>query len=217
MKSRRLFTGLLAMAVMLTLGCGTVIYNYKSKLEKLRPNTRVGVLMVDFDASAGGGLSFLGGGGGGDNISYAASRNYVFNSLIDNNLIPVSLNMTGVWTSHYLWFKNTFEAKLKALAESENSSNVAISIPVDDMNFPKPPMFLEELRRHLEKKRIDYVILMDCGVSTSQDYIKSVVIRVRDDVVVASKYYEKNKFESSDLEDLYRMIDQTIREFMGGR
>lgn len=213
MRTARIISVLLAATMLFVLGCST--YQYKNRIERIPPKTRVGVLLLDFDASPGGAFSFLG-GGGGDHIAYAASQNYVFNALISNGLVPVSLNMTDLWTSQYIWFKNTFSAKLKALAESENKSEVGIDVPVDSMNFPIPPMFLDNLRGHLKAKRIDYLILIEGSTSFTKEFLKAVVIRLRDDVVVASKYYEKHKFESSDLDDLYNLIEQTIREFTVG-
>ena len=215
MRFARLFTGILAVTMLLSLGCSS--YQYKNRIERIPPKTRVGVLLMDFNTSGPGALSFVG-GGGGDHIDYAASQNYIFNALISNQLIPVSLNMTDLWTSQYVWFKNTFSAKLKALAESENRSEVAISAPVPDMHFPTPPMFLDNLRGHLKAKRIDYVILISAATSFTSEHVKAIVIRVRDDVVVGSKYYERTKFQLSNLDDLYRLIAETIREFTtGGR
>ncbi len=143
---------------------------FTGKSERLPDQAKIAVLMVSRD---------------GSDVHYTMKQTYVYHSMIQADLQPMSLNEIDVGEL-YTIDGNESEGSLLSAVNGQGSQ----SISVESGNvLPAEPMAMPKLLRYVENQDIDYLLLLYTRVHAMDETLKAVLIRVSDRHVIGSKYY----------------------------
>ena len=152
---RKFMAVLIIGALILQMGCTTKYVNRSSELPK---KARVGVLMVDRD---------------GAQIENSIRHNYIHNTFIQHDLVPISMKDVDV-------------AKLAALAGNIAETNASTEIKnIKDFD----PILVPSLQEYLNDADVQYLLFVNVRVVALDERIQAVLIRTDNMSIIGSKFY----------------------------
>lgn len=140
----------------MSIGCTTRYFMRSTELPK---SSKVGVLLVDDDGGRGG---------------FSMKENYVFNSLIEHGVVPISLNLADV--------RPFYDIYLEAYGHGETT--IQKDFPADH------PLVFERIKEYLAGNGVQYVLVLHIRAKALDETLHATVVRVSDMAVIGSKYYE---------------------------
>ncbi len=153
----RKFLAVLVIGMMiLQIGCTTKYVNRSAEMPK---KARVGVLMVDRD---------------GSEVQNAIRHNYIHNTFIQHDLVPVSMKDVDV-------------ASLDAIAGNVAETNAQTEIKnIKDFD----PILVPSMQEYLKNADIQYLLFVNVRVVAFDERIQAVLIKTDDMSIVGSKFYD---------------------------
>jgi len=155
----------------------------------------------------------------GEIQDHTMRRNYVFNSMLEHGLTPVSFNTADPRPLVDLYLGSTKEVHVEGKTSSFSE-----------------PIVIEEFKSHLEKIGAKYLLMLYVDAWGVDEYLRAVVLDIANMTVVASKFYSFEAtlagclcvpgwslawcgflFTPDTTEVAYRLIGDMLDDFMGTR
>gem|GEM_PF-4468078 len=153
---RKFLAVLIIGALILQIGCTTKYVNRSAEMPK---KARVGVLMVDRD---------------GTEVLNSIRHNYIHNTFIQHDLVPVSLKDVDV-------------ATLDAIAGNIAETNASTELKnIKDFD----PILVPSIQEYLKDADIQYLLFVNIRVVALDERIQAVLIKTDDMSIVGSKFYD---------------------------
>ncbi len=160
-------------------GCTT---RFSAKSAPLPKNTRIGLLVVDR---------------GGKDVRNSLGQTYIYEQLIKEDMIPVTLNEFSVRDLYNDTFKrkkgSDWTRMLNPLpGGGGGNANEARTVTQIQAGDRFKPLLVPTLMEYLQKQKVEYLLVVHTWASAKDERLKALLIRVEDMVVVGAKYYDYN-------------------------